>query len=122
MKMKLSMFLCRWVCGLLLPLCGLWSCMEDEGIGVSMSDQQIQFTAETDLSRALLDANDLATSGTKMDIYGFLNGSPLTNGTTPLGDGCSLAYINGNWVVVDNNNFPLFIIGLKVGTINSTVG
>ena len=61
------------------------ACTEDSAMYVPLTDKLIQFEAKAPSSRGFIDSQNIATNGTKLNLYGFhdndameLEGKPLT--------------------------------------------
>lgn len=80
------------------------ACTDDAPMDVPISDQQIQFAANTASSRNFLDEGSLATIGSRITLYGFHDDESMDL------DGKALTYTNvggeNSWKVMNNGTTP----------------
>ena len=82
------------------------ACTDDAPMDVPISDQQIQFSANTASSRNFLDEGSLATIGSRITLYGFHDDESMDL------DGKALAYTNvggeNSWKVMEGSTPQIY--------------
>lgn len=110
---------------IIMSFCGytlFYSCSQDDVLPTIQKDDAdaLSFQIGIPAARGFLASSDLATLGTKISVYGYLDEMPLSYGTEAALSGKNLEYKNINdvnrWIIVDDSGNPLTYYWLGLGT------